>query len=96
MAKSSRRPRRSPRPTKRPTNLSLDLEAIARGERFSERHGTSLSRLVSTFLYSLPADEIEETIDLSPAVRRLYGVAAGRKTDRESYRKHLTGKYASR
>lgn len=77
--------------TKKPKNLSLEPDAIARGERYSELHGTNLSRLVSDFLRGLPLEK--PNAPLSPAVQRLRGVAAGRKVDRATYREHLTQKY---
>ncbi len=76
-------------------NLSLDVTAVERGERYSERHGTSLSQLVSDFLSRLPVDEPAR--DLSPTVRLLLGVAAGpRQSDRKDYRDHLWAKYGGR
>ena len=91
MSKSARRkPIR-----KRPTNLTLDAEALARGERFSKRHGTSVSQLVTGFLYSLPA-EGDALPQLTPPVGRLYGLAAGGITDQDEYRRHLAAKYAGR
>lgn len=85
------------KPAKKATNLTLDPEAVARGERFGERHGTSLSRLVTSFLYSLPADEGDDTPpELTPPVRRLYGLAAGGTTDRDAHRAHLRRKYGAR
>lgn len=85
------------RQTKRPTNLTLDPEAVRRGELFGARHGRSLSQLVTGFLYSLPAEDAGEALpDLAPAVRRLYGLAAGAETDRDAYRDHLARKYGGR
>ncbi|MDQ3809072.1 MAG: DUF6364 family protein [Chloroflexota bacterium] len=75
-------------------NLLLDEEAVERGERYSELHATTLSRLVSDFLQQLPVDEPRR--DLSPTVRRLLGVAAGGQTDREAYRRHVLKKYGGR
>lgn len=88
-------------PAKRPTNLTLDPRAVARGARFGARHGTSLSQLVTGFLFSLPAGEEEgereaRTAALTPPVRRLYGVAAGGPSDRDAYRAHLVEKYRAR
>jgi hypothetical protein len=73
-------------------NLSLDPEAVRRGERFSELHGTNLSQLVSNFLASLPIEADEQQRPLSPAVRRLCGIGSG-DTDVEDYRRHLLEKY---
>ena len=86
--------RRSAKPTKRPKNLSLDPDALRRGEEYSRRHETSLSRLVGDFLRSLPLDAPPRR--LSPAVERLRGIAAAGRTGREDYREHLYGKYGGR
>ena len=93
---AARRGRRG-QANKRPTNLTLDPEAVARGERYVRRHGTSLSQLVTGFLYSLPADESDDAeLHLAPPVRRLYGVAEGGTADRDAHRRHLTRKYGGR
>jgi uncharacterized protein DUF6364 len=86
--------KRATKQAKRPTNLTLDPDAVRRGELFGQRHGRSLSQLVTGFLYSLPAEDAGEALpELAPAVRRLFGLAAGAKTDRDSYREHLAQKY---
>jgi hypothetical protein len=82
------------RQPKRPKNLSLDAEAVERGEEYGRRHGIALSRLVGEFLRALPLDAPER--ELLPAVRRLYGVAAAGRTTREDYREHLYRKYGGR
>lgn len=83
--------------TKKATNLTLDPDAVARGERYGARHGRKLSQLVNGFLAALPALESDEALaDLAPAVRRLYGVAAGGPADQDAYRAHLSAKYGSR
>ncbi|MGQ0714936.1 MAG: DUF6364 family protein [Gemmatimonadaceae bacterium] len=89
------RPRSKPgsKTRKRPTNLSLDVDALERGEIYSRLHGTSVSRLVNDYLRSLPADERLEP--LSPVVRRLRGIAAGAEAASEEYRRHLRRKYGS-
>ena len=79
------------KPTKKPKNLSLEPDAIVRGERYSRLHRTNLSRLVSDFLRSLPLGG--PSLPVSPAVRRLRGIATGSKLDRASYREHLQRKY---
>jgi hypothetical protein len=76
---------------RQPKNLLLDTEAIRRGQRYCELHGTTLSQLVSDFLASLPVDEDGRQRELTPAVRRLLGVAAG--ADAEEYRRYLEKKY---
>lgn len=82
------------KPAKRARNLSLAPEVIAHGEAYSRRHGTNLSTLVGDFLRALPLDGSERP--LSPAVRRLYGAAAGGKTSAEDFAEHLHRKYTAR
>lgn len=78
---------------KRSFNMYLDETSIARAERYSERHGTSVSKLVDDFLAHLPEGENAER-PLSPTVERLLGVAEGG-IDREDYREYLLEKYGS-
>ncbi len=80
---------------RKPKNLSLEPDAVARGERYGKLHGKNLSQLVNDFLRALPLGP-RAAGSLAPAVRRLRGVAAGAKTDREAHRKHLARKYGSR
>ncbi|MCC6929046.1 MAG: hypothetical protein IT359_08670 [Gemmatimonadaceae bacterium] len=79
------------RSAKKPRNLTLDDEAMSRGEQYSRQHGTSVSRLVGDFLRALPLEPRRRS--LSPAVRRLLGVAAGGDAERDAYRAHLDDKY---
>lgn len=79
---------------KQAKNLLLDAEAIARGERYSDLHGTTLSRLVGDFLQSLPLEGARRP--LAPAVARLRGTAKGGKTDLRAHRAHLYRKYSGR
>lgn len=74
-------------------NLSLDPDAVERGERYSELHSTSLSQLVSDFLSRLPLDEEKQR--LTPTVRRLLGVASG-EVDEDDYKDYLAEKYGRR
>lgn len=71
-------------------NLSLDPLAVERGERYSRRHGTSISRLVSDFLNRLP--DGGEATELAPAVKRLLGIAKGGPSQNE-YLRYLEKKY---
>lgn len=79
-----------PMPKKR-LNITLDPEAAERARRYSQRHDTSISRLVGEFLSRLPDEE--EDHDLTPTVARLLGVAKGG-PGREDHRRHLLKKYA--
>lgn len=71
-------------------NLTLDPEAVKKGERYSRSKGTSVSQIVSDFLSRLPGDD---EAGLSPAVGRLLGIAAG-KADESSYHRYLEKKYS--
>lgn len=77
---------------KQSKNLSLDPEAVARGERYSEIHETNVSQLVNRFLSSLPVDEASAETSLTPAVRRLLGIASSEDAMKH-YRQHLVEKY---
>lgn len=71
-------------------NLTVDRDALERGRRYADRHDTSISRLVTDFLRTLPGDD--EAADLPASVRRLLGAATGA-GDRDDYRRHLEDKY---
>ena len=71
--------------------LSLDAEAVRKGERYSRSKGTSISQLVSDLLSRLPGED--EGSPLSPAVGRLLGVGQG-KADETSYKHYLEKKHS--
>lgn len=68
-------------------NLTVDPDALERGRRYAERHGTSVSQLVTDFLAALPDPDAAADADLSPGVRRLLGIARGGTTG--DYRRYL-------
>jgi hypothetical protein len=72
-------------------NLTVERDSADRGQRYSQRHGVSISKLVDDFLTRVPSGE-ERLEPLTPAVRSLIGIGAG-DGDRERYRKHLLEKY---
>jgi hypothetical protein len=76
---------------KQSKNLSLDPEAVSRGERYSERHETNVSQLVNRFLSSLPLDD-QPDIRLTPVVSRLLGIVSD-KDAMQRYRQYLVEKY---
>ncbi len=76
---------------KQSLNLSVERDSLERGQRYSQRHGVSISKLVDDFLAHLPLEE-ESHDSITPDVRSLIGIGAG-DADRESYRKHLLEKY---
>lgn len=81
-----------PVPKKR-LNITLDHDTAERARRYTKRHKTSISRLVSEFLAQLPDTE-QTKYELTPTVKRLRGLAKGG-PDREDYRRHLRDKYGS-
>ncbi len=76
---------------KQSLNLTVERDSLERGQRYSRRHGVSISKLVDDFLAHLPVDE-EPPESLTPDVRSLIGIGAG-EADQESYRRHLLEKY---
>ena len=75
-------------------NLSIDSASIERARRYSQRHDTSMSQLVSDFFATLPSDKEEEEWQrgLSPRIRRLLGSGRG-EADEEDYHEYLMEKY---
>lgn len=71
--------------------LSIDEDVIRHAKRYTERHDTSISRLVSAFLASL-GDDSERTG--SSAVSRIRGVLRS-DTSLDDYHHHLDEKYGS-
>jgi hypothetical protein len=71
--------------------LSVDEQVIERARRYSQRHNTSISRLVSNYLALL--DESDEEHRYSPTVRRLLGILPSA-VSVEDYRKHLEEKHS--
>ena len=72
-------------------HLSLDPEAVTRGELYCKLHGTNLSRLVSSFLVSLPLN-VDPKTGLTPSVSRLIGLVSDQNSV-EHYRQYLVEKY---
>jgi hypothetical protein len=75
----------------RKLTLSIDESVIERAREYSERHQTSISRLVTSYLDALARTEPE--LAFSPAVRRLLGILPA-EAGREEYRAHLEEKHS--
>ena len=73
---------------KRKLTLSVEEEAIRKARRFSKKHRTSISRLVSDFLSSLADTDGPDT----PIVNRLRGVLRS-DVGIEDYHQYLIEKY---
>ena len=68
--------------------LSVDEDVIRKAKRYSQRHETSLSKLVTDFLSKLVDTEGTRT----PIVSRLRGILP-RDLDVDEYRRHLERKH---
>jgi hypothetical protein len=68
--------------------LNIDEELIRKARAYSERHGMTISQLVSRFLKRLPDPDQE----FSPIVQRLHGILPS-SVDVEEYRAHLEEKH---
>jgi len=77
---------------KQSKNLSLDPDAVTRGERYSELHHTNVSQLVNRFLASLPLEDDDADSDFSPTVQRLVGLVSDKNAVKR-YHQHLVEKY---
>jgi hypothetical protein len=71
--------------------LSIDEMVIDRARRYSQRHQTSISQLVSNYLSQLA--ELRDDVPLSPAVRRLAGILPT-ETSIDEYAAHLEDKFS--
>jgi len=76
--------------TLRKLTLSIDENVIKGARRYSERHGISISRLVTNYLAGL--GEAAETDAISPTVRRLRGILPPTASV-DQHREHLEEKY---
>ena len=68
--------------------LSVDEDVILKAKRYSQRHETSLSKLVTDFLSRLVDTEGKRT----PIVSRLRGILP-QDIDVDEYRRHLERKH---
>ncbi len=73
--------------------LSVDEKVVTRAKRYAEQKGTSVSRLVETYLDALARPPAVQDGELPPSLRRLRGILRGVKFDREEYIDYLERKY---
>jgi hypothetical protein len=72
----------------RKLTLTVDAGVIEKARRYSADHNTSISRLVTQFLATLPTGERT----YGPTVERLIGVLPG-EVDTSEHRQYLEAKY---
>lgn len=75
--------------SKKKLTLSVEEQVVERARRYSRKHNTSISQLVSTYLSQLDAPSDRE---VSPLVRRLRGILPNN-VSIEDYRQHLEQKH---
>ncbi|HEY3170005.1 MAG TPA: DUF6364 family protein [Thermoanaerobaculia bacterium] len=73
----------------RKLTLSVDSAVIRRAKRLAKKRGTSISRMVETYLDLV--SRTPETTDEPPVLRRLRGSLKGIGAD--DYRRYLSEKY---
>ena len=71
--------------------LSVDEQIIERARRYSKRHNTSISQLVSNYLARL--EDADAVPTYSPTVQRLSGILPS-DVSLEEYHEHLDKKYS--
>lgn len=71
--------------------LSVDERIIERAHRYSKRHNTSISHLVSNYLARLAESQTRRRE--SPTVKRLIGILPS-DVSVEEYRRHIEDKYS--
>ncbi|MEO5511204.1 MAG: DUF6364 family protein [Longimicrobiales bacterium] len=76
----------------RKLTLSVEETVIERARHYSERHQTSISRLVSTFLDALASEQ--PPTGHTPAVRRLIGILPA-DADVQEHRDYLERKHGA-
>lgn len=79
-------------PSRKKLTLSVDEKIIQGAHRYSERHGTSISRLVSDYLARLA--ESEPQGHYPAVVRRLIGILPG-DVSVDEHQRHLEQKHAT-
>jgi hypothetical protein len=76
--------------TRKKLTLSVDADVIERARRYSKRHQTSISQLVTNYLSQLDASSSEK---FSPSVRRLLSILPTSVSEEEYYQ-HLDEKHS--
>jgi hypothetical protein len=72
--------------------LSVDAAVVERAKAYAARRGTSVSRLVETYL-GLLSEGPAGSDELPPITRRLSGILKGARVGRDDYRRHLERRY---
>jgi len=76
--------------------LKLDNQVIEKAKIYARKKNTSLSKLIEAYLKFLTYSSTSDANEVTPLVKSLSGVIKASKLsdNKESYKKHLTKKYA--
>jgi len=73
--------------------LRMDDSLIESAKRYSARSGKSVSRIVADYFTLIKNEQLNDSPDLTPAVRTLKGLLANTDDDEADYYKHLEEKH---
>lgn len=73
--------------------MSVNHEVVERAKRYAATRGTSVSRLVETYLDAVSRPQGAGERKLPPATRRLRGILKRGRYRRKDYLDYLEGKY---
>jgi Family of unknown function (DUF6364) len=71
--------------------LSVNQEVVSRAKRYAKSRGVSVSAMVEAYLAAVSEAPAQNLKDYPPIPRSIRGIR--KKTDLETYKKHLAAKY---
>jgi hypothetical protein len=71
--------------------LSVDTNVVVKAKRYADRQGTSISKMVETYLAAVSGSVDARELESAPTMTALRGIL--KHADVEDYRKHLANKY---
>lgn len=74
--------------------LRVDVDVVRRAKDYAKGNGTSLSRLVETYLDALTRDPDGVGVELTPRVQRLRGALGHADVTEQDDRDHLIRKHS--
>lgn len=73
--------------------LRIDENLIEKVKYFSEKHGKSVSKIVSDYFSILLEKYSQSNSEITPIVQSLKGALKGQKIDKKEYKRYLEKKY---
>jgi hypothetical protein len=71
--------------------LSVDTNVVVKAKRYADRQGTSISKMVETYLAAVSGSVEAPDLESAPTMNALRGIL--KNADIDDYRKHLANKY---